>query len=60
VFAAAQELQAVSEENSLLMRETLLSSFSLDNIATAEPGAGGSTHPEMMDQPDDSAGGSDD
>jgi hypothetical protein len=56
-----QELQAVSEENSLLMRETLTSSLSLDNVAVAEPGAGGVVHPDFqMDQPDNSAGGGDD
>lgn len=59
-----EELKLVSEENALLMRETVLSSFTLKDIPVAEPdgGEGGQIppHPEMMDAPDDSAAGSDD
>ena len=54
-----EELKLVSEENSLLMRETLTSSFSLDNVTAAKPSFDdGPVHPEML--PDDSAAGSDD
>lgn len=59
-----EELKTVSEENALLMRETVVSSFSLENLLTAEPDPGnGIVHPEMAqneDQVDDSAAGSDD
>jgi hypothetical protein len=55
-----EELRTVSEENALIMRESILSSFSLNDIpTTAEPS-------EMLnergldDAPDDSAGGGDD
>ena len=48
-----QELQLVDEENALLMRETVLSSFSLDSIPVVDPaqvrceqgGGGGSVLP---------------
>lgn len=57
-----EELKEVSEENALLMRETVLSSFSLENIPVADPQATKSTHPEMQgyESPDDSAAGNDD
>jgi hypothetical protein len=61
-----EELKAVSEENALLMRESLVSSFSLENVTVAEPGNDanndGFVHPEMMMDPevDDSAAGADD
>ncbi|GAB4823049.1 hypothetical protein N2152v2_010095 [Parachlorella kessleri] len=47
-----EELKQVSEENALLMRETVLSSFSLDNlaVAVADPAAiRNSTHPEVLE-----------
>lgn len=55
-----EELNTVSEENALLMRESILSSFSLNDIpTTAEPSEiiGNS---KVDDEPDDSAGGGDD
>jgi len=58
-----EELKAVSEENSLLMRETLASSFSLENLAVTEGSASTTTHPEMkanVNDVDDSAAGVDD
>lgn len=61
-----EELKTVSEENALLLRETVTSSFSLENIATASPSeasrSGSVVHPEMMmdQEVDDSAAGSDD
>lgn len=52
-----EELTLVSEENSLLMRETLTSSLSLEDIPTLqEP----SSHPDFQDELDDSAAGGDD
>lgn len=55
-----EELKSVSEENNLLMRETLLSSFSMENLPVVEDPT--STHPEMgpLDSVDDSAAGGDD
>lgn len=59
-----QELKCVSEENSLLMRETLVSSFSLDSLPVIDPSQlGGASHPELRHpelEPDDSAAGNDD
>ncbi|PSC69414.1 hypothetical protein C2E20_7133 [Micractinium conductrix] len=58
-----QELQLVDEENALLMRETVLSSFSLDSIPVVDPAqVKGSSHPELQhpDFTDDSAAGTDD
>lgn len=53
-----EELTLVSEENSLLMRETLTSSLSLEDIPTVqEPPP---SHPDFQDQVDDSAAGGDD
>lgn len=65
-----EELKGVSEENALLMRESVLSSFTLENLPTTaseDGGVGGgdgvALHPEMrMADPevDDSASGFDD
>ena len=59
-----QELKQVSEENSALMRETLVNSFSLTTTLEVEPGVvgDGGTHPEMVhpDFTDNSAIGADD
>ena len=54
-----EELKSVSEENALLMRETVLSSFSMDDLPVAESPPSGS-HPDFRDDVDDSAAGSDD
>lgn len=53
-----EDLKQVSEENALLMRETVLSSFSLDNVTVAEGGEDGGYDP--LGSVDDSAGGGDD
>lgn len=54
-----EELKTVSEENALLMRETVLSSFSLKDLPVVEEPQSKGTHPEL-DEVDDSAAGSDD
>lgn len=54
-----EDLKQVSEENALLMRETVVSSFSLDNVTVAEEGEdGGGYNP--LESVDDSAAGGDD
>lgn len=54
-----EELRVIDEENALLMRETLLSSFSLGlTIAPISSSSDDYKHPEL--EPDDSAAGSDD
>lgn len=50
-----EDLGLVSEENSLLMRETLTSSLSLEDIPTIKDAP--PSHPDFLD---DSAAGSDD
>lgn len=60
-----EELKSVSEENALLMRESLVNSFSLENLPVTESDTSddeGFVHPEMMLDPevDDSAAGGDD
>ena len=52
-----EELSLVSEENSLLMRETLTSSLSLEDIPTLQEPP---SHPDFQDEVDDSAAGGDD
>lgn len=60
------ELKAVSEENALLMRESLVNSFTLENVVSdsesGDESDGGFVHPEMTMDPevDDSAAGGDD
>jgi hypothetical protein len=58
------DLKQVSEENALLMREAVLSSFTLGGeLSVADPSTSDSSHPEMRGYstgPDDSAAGSDD
>ena len=53
-----EDLKQVSEENASLMRETVLSSFTLDNITVAEGGEDGGYTP--LESVDDSAAGGDD
>lgn len=53
-----EELKSVSEENALLMRETVLSSFSMEELPVADDT--GISHPDFIDNVDDSAAGSDD
>jgi hypothetical protein len=59
-----EELKQVSEENALLMRESVLSSFAAMPVLETEGGDDGAAHPEMRIDPeasvDDSAAGSDD
>lgn len=57
-----EELKGVSEENALLMRESVLSSFSALTVAETGDGGDGARHPEMRPEPevDDSAAGIDD
>ena len=57
-----EEMKSVSEENALLMRETVLSSFSLNDIPVVDPAdmPGAKGHPELKDEVDDSAAGCDD
>ena len=61
-----EELKGVSEENALLMRETVLSSFSMKDLPVAEKpeglggGGGGGTGLTGDDVVDDSAAGIDD
>lgn len=54
-----EELKSVSEENALIMRETVVSSFSMENIPVVEDSSN-TTHPDFIDEVDDSAAGSDD
>ena len=55
-----EELKSVSEENALIMRETVVSSFSMDDIPVVQEDSTTSMHPDFLDQVDDSAGGNDD
>jgi len=52
-----EDLGLVSEENSMLMRETLTSSLSLEDIPTIKDAPASGNHPDFLD---DSAAGSDD
>jgi hypothetical protein len=52
------DLKQVSEENALLMRETVLSSFTLNEMPVAEGGEDGAYNP--LGSVDDSAAGGDD